>query len=108
MPKHLPGIPTIRPFEAMACGIPLVSAPWNDVEGLFEAGRDYLLARDGDEMRLQLRSIVNDPQMAREFAQSGYRRVLARHTCAHRVDELMQICDEIQPVKARPVTTGIS
>ena len=26
---------TIRPFEALACGIPLISTPWNDVEGLF-------------------------------------------------------------------------
>ncbi|WP_245986740.1 CgeB family protein [Azospirillum thermophilum] len=30
---HLPGIPTIRVFEALACGIPLVSAPWRDSEG---------------------------------------------------------------------------
>ena len=31
----LPGIPTIRVFEALACGIPLVSAPWDDAEHLF-------------------------------------------------------------------------
>ena len=34
----LPGIPTIRVFEALACGIPLVSAPWSDSEGLFTPG----------------------------------------------------------------------
>ena len=28
----LPGIPTIRPFEALACGIPLVCSPWRDTE----------------------------------------------------------------------------
>ena len=33
--EALPGIPTIRVFEALACGIPLVSAPWRDAEGLF-------------------------------------------------------------------------
>ena len=32
---HLPGIPTIRVFEALACGIPLVSAPWRDRELVF-------------------------------------------------------------------------
>ncbi len=105
--EALPGIPTIRPFEAMACGIPLISAPWNDVEGLFEAGTDYLVARNGAEMRLQLQRVVNDPEMARTVAQSGYRRILARHTCEHRVDELLRICMEIHPVKKRPVTTGI-
>src|SRR5919204_5738864 len=40
--EALPGIPTIRPFEALACGIPLLSAPWDDAEGLFSAGDDYL------------------------------------------------------------------
>ena len=45
--KALPGIPTIRVFEALACGIPLVSAPWQDEEGLFrpgEEGHDELAA----------------------------------------------------------------
>ena len=32
--KNLPGIPTIRPFEALSCGIPLICSPWNDSEGL--------------------------------------------------------------------------
>src|SRR5262249_29182749 len=48
----LRGIPTIRPFEALACGIPLVSAPWDDVEGLFEAGKDLLFAANAAEMKM--------------------------------------------------------
>jgi spore maturation protein CgeB len=89
--EALPGIPTIRPFEALACGIPLVCSPWDDVEGLFETGRDYLLARDGAEMRRHLRAVVEDPDLARGLAAHGRRTVLARHTCAHRVDELLGI-----------------
>lgn len=89
--KALPGIPTIRVFEALACGIPLVSAPWNDVEGLFTPGRDYLIARNGEEMRRHLHSILNDKEMARELAQHGLNTILTRHTCAHRVDELLRI-----------------
>ena len=46
----LPGIPTIRVFEALACGIPLVSAPWSDSEGLFWVVQDFLMARDEVEM----------------------------------------------------------
>ncbi len=42
--RALPGIPTIRPFEALACGIPLISAPWQDSEDLFRPGRDFLFA----------------------------------------------------------------
>ena len=49
----LPGIPTIRPFEALACGIPLVSAPWDDGRPV-HAGRGLPLRRDGAEMTRQL------------------------------------------------------
>ena len=97
----LPGIPTIRPFEALACGIPLVSAPWDDVEGLFTAGRDYLVARDGEEMKRHLRALLHDAEMAREIAAAGRRTILDRHTCAHRVDELLAIDRELQ-------TAGVS
>jgi spore maturation protein CgeB len=92
--RALPGIPTIRPFEAMACAIPLVSSPWQDTEGLFTQGRDFLVARDGKEMRRRLTDLLHDGQMAREIADRGRRTVLARHTCAHRVDELMRIVAE--------------
>src|SRR5437764_475783 len=71
--KALPGIPTIRPFEALACGIPLVSAPWDDCEGLFEPGADFLVARDGAEMRAQLRAVLNDPALAQSLAGHGLR-----------------------------------
>jgi spore maturation protein CgeB len=89
--QALPGIPTIRPFEAMACGIPLVSAPWEDVEGLFTPGEDYLVARTGAEMTSHLRLLLADPQVAAAFASRGRATILARHTCAHRVDELLAI-----------------
>jgi len=91
----LPGIPTIRPFEALACGIPLVSAPWHDVEHLFTPGEDYLVAHDGAEMTRHLRSLLADPARAQALAEHGLRTVQARHTCAHRVDELLEICAEL-------------
>ncbi|HLT39326.1 MAG TPA: glycosyltransferase, partial [Enhygromyxa sp.] len=87
----LPGIPTIRPFEALACGIPLISSPWTDSEGLFEAGRDYLLAHDRAQMCRHLRAVLADHDLAAVLAQNGRRRILERHTCAHRVDELLTI-----------------
>jgi spore maturation protein CgeB len=91
----LPGIPTIRPFEAMACAIPLVSAPWDDVEGLFSAGEDFLLARDGTEMRQHLRTLLGDPALAASLANRGRGTILSRHTCAHRADELLAIAQEL-------------
>jgi len=93
--EQLPGIPTIRVFEALACRMPLVSAPWHDSEGLFTAGRDYLVAHDGAQMRQHLRRLLDDPPFAQELAESGHRAVLRRHTCAHRVQELLGICREL-------------
>ncbi|HYD29345.1 MAG TPA: glycosyltransferase [Azospirillaceae bacterium] len=87
----LPGIPTIRVFEALACGIPLVSAPWQDAEGLFRVGEDFLIARDGNEMKNILRGILADPAWAESLSRHGLETIRTRHTCAHRVDELLTI-----------------
>jgi len=93
--EELPGIPTIRMFEALACGIPLVSAPWEDREGLFQAGLDYLVARDGAEMREHLQALRNDRTLAQSLARHGLQTLQARHTCVHRVRELLSICREL-------------
>jgi spore maturation protein CgeB len=91
--QSLPGIPTIRPFEALACGIPLISSPWEDREGLFTAGKDYLVARNGQEMKRLLYDVLNDKELADELSRQGRATILERHTCAHRVDELLDIYD---------------
>jgi spore maturation protein CgeB len=88
---QLPGIPTIRVFEALACGIPLVSAPWSDSESLFRPGRDYLLAPTPVAMRAELARLCADPALRRDLVRSGLETICARHTCAHRVDELLAI-----------------
>jgi spore maturation protein CgeB len=100
----LPGIPTIRVFEALACGIPLVSAPWQDSERLFTPGRDFLVARSTEEMTAHLRALVADPALASAVGEQGLATVRARHTCAHRVDELLAIAAELGVAGAQPTT----
>jgi spore maturation protein CgeB len=92
--EALPGIPTIRVFEALAAGIPLVSAPWDDAERLFRDG-DFLWARSGREMQDRLREVLADRALARSLRERGRETILARHTCAHRVDELLAILREL-------------
>jgi spore maturation protein CgeB len=87
-------------FEALACGIPLISAPWSDCEGLFRPG-DMLFARNGAEMARHLRAVLADPELARALAQSGLETIRARHTCGHRVDQLLAICAELGAPAAR-------
>jgi spore maturation protein CgeB len=95
--EAMPGIPTIRLFEALACGIPLISAFWRDDERLFTAGEDYLVARDGAEMKRHLRAVLGDRALASRLAARGRRVILTHHTCAHRVDELFAILGELSP-----------
>jgi spore maturation protein CgeB len=99
----LPGIPTIRVFEALACGIPLVSAPWNDVEGLFTVGEDFLMARNGDEMQQLIRRVLDDRAHAEALAAHGLQTIRARHTCAHRAVELMDIARSLDVVRSGEV-----
>jgi spore maturation protein CgeB len=94
--EALPGIPTIRVFEALACGIPLLSAPWSDAEHLFRPGQDYLVARDGVEMTQRLRDVRDDAGLRAELARSGLETIQARHTCAHRAAELLAIVATLQ------------
>jgi spore maturation protein CgeB len=98
--RQLPGIPTIRPFEALACGIPLVSAPWHDSERLFRVGTDFLMAQNGAEMTKYLRDVLQDAALAESLRQRGRETILARHTCGHRVDELLHIYDGVKPALA--------
>jgi spore maturation protein CgeB len=93
--ERLPGIPTIRVFEALACGAPLVSAPWEDAEALFSPGRTYLVAANGQEMEESLRALLADPEAARALGAHGRETVLRRHTCAHRVDQLLDVVAEL-------------
>jgi spore maturation protein CgeB len=104
--EALRGIPTIRPFEALACGIPLVCSPWNDAEKLFARGKDYLAVRDGAAMKKTLRALAGSPAKRKALADHGLATIRRRHTCAHRVDELLAIHAEVRtaqrPVARRP------
>jgi len=92
----LSGVPTIRVFEALACGIPLVCSPWTDTEGLFRAGEDYICVEDGNKMEAEIRFLLRDEAARKQIAASGLETIRKRHTCAHRAQELMQIYEEIE------------
>lgn len=96
--RQLRGIPTIRPFEALACGIPLLSAPWEDDEGLFRAGQDYVLVRSPGEMREAIVRLAGDDDARQRLAERGLETVLARHTCEQRAEQLEGIFEEVAAV----------
>ena len=91
----LEGIPTIRVFEALACGIPLLSAPWRDTERLFQPG-DFWMVSTGAEMQTAMQTLLRDPERARDQAAQGLEQVRLQHTCAHRAAELTAILEEVR------------
>ncbi|MDX1602240.1 MAG: glycosyltransferase [Salinimicrobium sediminis] len=93
--QMLPGIPTIRPFEALSCGIPLICSPWNDAERLFSPGEDYLIAKDGNDMEYKLAEVLKSAQLAKSLSENGRQTILEKHTCAHRIDALENILREL-------------
>ena len=62
---------------------------------LFRPGQDFLVARDGEEMAAHLRAVLSDAETARRLAASGLETIRARHTCAHRVSELLAIIGDV-------------
>jgi spore maturation protein CgeB len=108
--EALPGIPTIRVFEALACGIPLVCSPWRDDERMFPDGA-YLSAADESEMSAALSTILRDREVAQSLSQRGLTAIQSRHSCTHRAHQLLAIVADIsgQPVgKSRSALLDIS
>jgi spore maturation protein CgeB len=93
----LPGTPTIRVFEALASGACLISLPWDDTDGLFVAGRDFVVAHSPDEMRDLVEWLCRDDSARERIATHGLQTIHARHTCAHRVSELLALLAGQEP-----------
>jgi spore maturation protein CgeB len=91
----LSGIPTIRVFEALACGAMLLCAPWEDAEHLFRPGEDYVVVQSGEEMKSAIRRFLRDETARRQIAANGRQTILQNHTCAHRAQQLVEICKEL-------------
>jgi spore maturation protein CgeB len=88
-------------FEALACGIPLVSAPWEDSEQLFRVGEDFLMVDKGEDMIAALTQLKKDCDLRQSLAKSGLETIRARHTCAHRARELIRIVNELRSSRAK-------
>jgi spore maturation protein CgeB len=87
----LPGTPTIRVFEALGSGACLLSLPWPDPDGLFAAGEDYAVARTPTELREQVAWLCEDDAARERLGRHGRETVLARHTCDHRAEQILEI-----------------
>lgn len=84
--------PSVRLFEAAACGTPVISDRWTGLDTLFEPGREILLPDTPGEVVSILSS--GDEAARRSVAERARQRVLTRHTARHRAEELERAIEE--------------
>ena len=78
--------PSVRLFEAAACGTPIISDRWAGLDSLFTPGREILLASRAEEVLAVLRRFGEEERL--ELAARARARILAEHTAAHRAEQL--------------------
>jgi spore maturation protein CgeB len=85
--------PSVRLFEAAACGTPVISDWWDGLDEIFAIGKEILVARDGAEALRYLREIPQEE--SRAIGEAAMRRVLGEHTASHRAAQLEAYLQEI-------------
>jgi spore maturation protein CgeB len=78
--------PSVRLFEAAACGVPVVSDWWEGLDSFFVPGKEILVATSAAEVVQHLTSV--DEENRGKIGAAARGRVLAQHTAEHRIDEL--------------------
>jgi spore maturation protein CgeB len=85
--------PSVRLFEAAACGVPIISDPWPGIEDVLEPGREILLASSSDDV---LRFLALPERERLAIGGRARTRILAEHTAAHRASELERYIWEVR------------
>jgi spore maturation protein CgeB len=85
--------PSVRLFEAAACGTPVISDSWQGLNSFFEPGREILVANSVDECCCILDSV--SAAQREEIGRCARERVLREHTAAHRARELTKLLGEV-------------
>ena len=78
--------PSVRLFEAAACGVPIISDDWAGLDELFEPDAEILIAHDTEDVLRHLRDLTEGQRRA--IGERACARVRASHTAAHRAADL--------------------
>lgn len=92
--------PSVRLFEAAACGTPIISDYWAGLNELFATGTEVLIAHSTEDVDVFLRTI--SAERAAVIGAAARQRVLHAHTAAHRAAELEGYLDSLI-VRQRPL-----
>jgi spore maturation protein CgeB len=85
--------PSVRLFEAAACGTPIISDPWDGLGEMFSIGSEIFVARSPAESLEYLRELDEDDRIA--AGERARARVLAGHTSGRRAEQLEDYVSEL-------------
>lgn len=86
--------PSVRLFEAAACGTPVISDWWDGLDQLFVPGEEILISGSTEESLRYLRELSH--QDARQIGERARQKVLTTHTARHRAEELLAYLHQSQ------------
>jgi spore maturation protein CgeB len=84
--------PSVRLFEAAACGTPIISDYWEGLDSIFEIGTEILITTCAEETRQYLCGISEEKRIS--IGERARKKVMEHHTAAHRAVELEQYYEE--------------
>jgi spore maturation protein CgeB len=90
--------PSVRLFEAAACGVPIISDNWEGMDGFFEPGIDILISESKEDILYYLKDVSED--VRNRIGENGRRKVLSRHSAASRAKELEGYALELLKIEA--------
>ncbi len=91
--------PSVRLFEAAACGVPIISDRWPGIETILEPGEEIFLADSCEDVLRILRETAVGRRRA--VGAAARRRVLCEHTAERRAEQLHELMGELagEPVR---------
>ena len=91
--------PSVRLFEAAACGTPIISDFWEGLDRFFKPNDEILIAKSSEESLYYLLETTESEQ--RRLGERARKRVLSEHTARHRARQLeMYLMDLLSPATA--------
>ncbi len=85
--------PSVRLFEAAACGVPIISDYWDGIHSIFEQEKEILIARSSEEVEEYFRSISEEER--KQIGENARQKVLKSHTAQARAKELVNYVKEV-------------
>lgn len=84
--------PATRVFEAAGAAACIITDYWEGIEEFFLPGKEILVVKSGEEVEQQLKELI--PEKASEIGKAAYKKVLEKHTYAHRAELFEEVISQ--------------